>query len=166
MAAPLISFKMRNLKPVQDFLTAMPKGTIKVALDAIVVYLIGNESHGLKHDDPYKYVSRKSAYGKTFVSAAQRGYVMARIREGSITPGKANRSGDAAKGYMYSETNDGYGRTIQNADVGAFYTRDDVGQARQPAMVGWRKVSQVIQDNMSGAIRSALSAVNDWIKTH
>jgi hypothetical protein len=160
----MISFKVRNLDKVQEFIKTVPRGAVKVALDALVVYLIGNEQHGLRHDAPYKYITRKAAYGQTFQSARQRRYVMAAIRSGQITPGKPNRTGDAARGYMYTETNGGYGRTIQNSDVGAYYTQSDTGQARQPALVGWRKISQNISDNISGAMRSAQAAVNAWLK--
>jgi hypothetical protein len=53
---------------------------------------------------------------------------------------------------------------ITNDTAGGYYTRDDRGQARQPAKVGWRKVSQVLADNYLGGLRAAVQAVNKWMK--
>lgn len=157
-------FVIRNSKEIQAFLKELPRGTLRVALEAMALYFLGDSSHGLKHNDPYKYVTRKRAYGVTFFSPAQRAYVMGKIRSGEITPGTPNRTGKTAAAWEAIPTNNGYGYSLVNETRGAYYTRSDKGQARQPALVGWRKASKVVTDNMRGAIRSAISAVNKWIK--
>lgn len=165
-----ISIRVRGLQEVEAFLKSLPRGVMKVALGAIATYLIGDERHGLRHYEPYKYVSRASAYGK--VSDAPPGYfnwaqffkVRGMIQRGEITPGKPNRTGKAADSWGYSESRGGYGVSILNADPGAYYTRDDKGQARQPAKVGWRKTAVVIASNMAGAMRSAMAEVHRWIE--
>jgi hypothetical protein len=63
----------RGIKEFQDYLKrAVPRGAVKVALAALGEYLIGTPGKALRHYDPYKYVSRKRAYGQTFQSEKQR----------------------------------------------------------------------------------------------
>ena len=156
---------IRNLDKVQAFLKTVPRGTMKTAIVSIAKYLIGNKRHGLAHDDPYKYVSRKSAYGQTFQSDKQRRYVMAKIRSGEITPGQRKKSPtDQAGGYNYVLTNSGYGATITNTEDGAYWTRK--AQPAQLRMVGWRSYSKVVTDNIKGAIRQATADVNKWLKAN
>lgn len=159
-----VNFKVRGVEELQAFLKELPRGGVRVALKAFTEYVIGNESHGLKHPDPYKYVARKAAYGQTFKSAAQRGYVMARIREGTITPGTPQRTGESTNAWQYVAVSD-WNYRITNPTAGAYFTRDEKGQAAQPRLVGWRKVTQVILDNMTGGIRAATAALNAWVKS-
>ena len=158
------NFVIRNDKEVSAFLKTLPRGTIRIALKAMADYFLGDERHGLRHNESYKYVSRKRAYGVTFFSDKQRRYVMAKIKSGEIKPGQSNRSGATSAAWTAKETKGGYGYTLQNPSRGAYFTRSDKGQARQPAMVGWRKVLKVVQDNMKGAIRSAMAKVKEWIR--
>lgn len=164
-----IRYVVRGVEKVQTFLRSVPRGTIRTAIIGITEYLIGNEQHGLKHEAPYKTVSRAQAYGKVsdapagYFSWAQFRYVMARMSEGSMTPGN-NRTHETSEGYGYTETNGGYGASITNSTEGAYYTQSDTGQAAQPALVGWRKVSKNIADNIQGAMRHATALINEWIR--
>jgi hypothetical protein len=168
-----IKANVRDIEALQAYLKTVPRGTLRVALKAFTVYIIGDERHGLKHEEPYKYVSRKRAYGNVSSDGAPAGYfswkqfryVMAKIHKGEITPGTANRSHASSRGYGYKETNRGYGMNITNEERGAYYTRDDKGQARQPALVGWRKVSKVVADNLKGGMKAARAAVNQFLRS-
>jgi hypothetical protein len=131
-----------------------------VAIEAFTIYVVGNDRHGLKHYEPYKYVTRAKAYGQTFKSDKQRRWFWA--NGGPAMIGN-NRTGMTAKNWGYNITKGGYGATITNPTEGAYYTRSDKGQARQPALVGWRKSLAVIKANMAGAIRSAQAAVNRYL---
>lgn len=153
----------RSLARVKTYLNSIPQKVRGVALDAYAEYLVGNEQHGLKHYPPYKYVSRKTAYGQTFVSDKQRRYVMAMIKEGKITPGVANRTGLQADSWSIKQTNPGR-RTILNTAPGSVYTMGNNTQANQPRLVGWRKMKAVIESNAKGAIRAAQLAVNKVLK--
>jgi hypothetical protein len=166
-----IKFTVRGIEELKAYFKQLPYGTLREALRAVTEYLIGNESHGLKHPDPYKYVSRAAAYGVVkdgvpagYFSMKQFRYVMARIADGSITPGQSKRTGDSTDAWQYVQVSD-YQYTITNPEPGAYWTRDDYGQARQPGMVGWRKVAQVIADNLEGAMRAANAAVSKWLKS-
>jgi hypothetical protein len=171
-----INFRIRGVEAVQSFLRAIPRGAVRVALQAFSEYVVGNEQHGLRHAEPYKYASRARAYGYTgakfengnpvpagYFSAKQFRYVMAKIASGEMTPGTENRTGKSTAAWQAVPRNDGYRYTLSNGERGAYYTRDDKGQARQPANVGWRKVSQVVTDNYLGGIRSAVAAVKKFL---
>jgi hypothetical protein len=161
-----VRFKVRGVEKIQNFLKELPRGTVRVALIAISEWMIGDSQSGLKHPEPYKYVARKKAYGVSFFSDKQRRYVMAKIRSGEIVPGQNNRTGASEDAWSYTPATAGknYAYKLVNPTPGAYWTRDDKNQARQPAKVGWLKVGEVVRKNMSGAIRAAKAAVNDWIK--
>lgn len=157
-----VNFKVRNIAAVQSFLRSVPRGALKVALEAFTEYIVGNDAHGLKHNDPYKYVTRKSAYGVSFFTDKQRRWFWA--NGGPDMIGKP-RSGNTSAAWKKVPSAGGYQYKITNDTAGGFYTRDDKGQARQPAKVGWRKVSKVLADNYLGAIRAAVAAVKRYLAT-
>lgn len=157
-----VRYRVRGIKELEAFLKTLPRGTVRAALTAFTQYVIGDSRHGLKHPDPYKYVSRKRAYGQTFKNDKQRRWFYANGGPDMIGNHRTGRSTDA---WQYVEVSP-YKYTITNPEPGAYFTRDDDGQARQPGMVGWRKVTRVIQDNMAGALRSATAAVNAWLKAN
>lgn len=170
-----ISFRPRNIEKVQKYLESLPLGVLKIGLIAITEYLIGDNSHGLKHPDPYKYASRAKAYGFTgakfengnpvpdgYFSAEQFRYVAA-ITKGFTMRGP-NRTGVSTDGWQYVEVTP-YRIVINNPEPGSYWTQDDKGQAQQPANVGWRKVSVNISANIKGAMRHATAKVNDYLKS-
>jgi hypothetical protein len=161
-----IKVRVRGIEELKAFFAELPSAVRRVAVQEAAKYLIGDQSHGLKHLVAYKYVTRKSAYGVSFFSEKQRRYVMARIREKSITPGTANRTGATSAGWGYKSTGGGYGAILYNDTKGAEFTQGDTTQARQPAKVGHRKVSDVISTNINGAIQRANQAVQRWINSH
>ena len=154
-----VKFRIRGVEAVQAFLRAVPREAVKVALEAFTEYVIGNDAHGLKHNEPYKYVTRKSAYGFSFFTDKQRRWFFWALKEGIIDPGSGKRTGETSAAWKAEPRNDGYRYTITNNTAGGYYTRDDKGQARQPAKVGWRKVSDVVAANYLGGIRAAIAAV-------
>jgi hypothetical protein len=158
-----VSFKVRGVEAVQSFLASVPRGATRAALEAFTEYLLGNESRGLRHNEPYKYVSRKSAYGVSFFTPKQRRWFFWALRTGQIDPGSGVRTGKTAAAWKAVPSANGYQMKITNDTPGGYYTRDDKGQARQPAKVGWRKVSAVLAANYLGAIRAAVQAVNKYL---
>lgn len=54
--------KVRNIEEVQTFLKSLPRGTLRVGLDALSTYILGNDQHGLKHYPPKK----NQKYVRTF----------------------------------------------------------------------------------------------------
>lgn len=156
--------KIRGVEEWQAYLKQLPRGTVKVALAAIAEWIIGTGQRGLALYPGYKYVKRAQAYGETFKSNKQRRWFFAALNEGKILPGYPRRTGKTQKGYVARSTNNGYGVVIENKEAGAYYTRDDKGQARLNALAGWRKVSDVVSTNLAGAIRHAQAKVNEWLR--
>jgi len=154
-----VKITMRGIEAVQEYLKTVPRGALKDALAAFTEYIVGNEQHGLKHADPYKFVTRKAAYGFPFFTDKQRKWFFWALNTGQIDPGSGKRSGESTGAWKAEPRNDGYRYTISNPTAGAYYTQSDTGQARQPALVGWRKVAKNIEDNLKGAMRSANAAV-------
>ncbi len=168
MPTPKIKFKLQGREVLNRFLGELPGQAGRAALAAFVKYIVGDKQHGLRHPDAYRFVSRASAYGK--VSDAPAGYFsweqfryVAAMTKGFTTNIGNNRTGESEDSYFYTPLTDNSYR-IMNPTEGAYFTRDDDGQAAQPAKVGWRKVSKVISDNFDGAVRSARAAINAWIK--
>lgn len=155
--------EIKGIEVITAYLKQVPHGTVRVALRAITEWIIGDGRRGLKHYGAYKHVTMKKAYGG-FKSDKQRRYVMAAIRDGRIDPGVPHRTGNTQRGYTAVESQNGYRQTIINSQPGAYYTRDDEGQARLNALAGWQKKSVVIANNIAGAIRHASAAVNKFLK--
>lgn len=153
----MLSFKTRGLKEFTDYIGSLARNVRGLVTEAITDWLIGNQSRGLKHYPPYKYVTRRAAYGRTFSSERQRRYVMAKISSGQIDPGAPHRTGRLQRGWV--KQGKGVNARAVNQVAYAAHVMSTTDQARQPARVGWRKVAQVIADNMAGAIRHAEAAI-------
>lgn len=160
----LIKFRIRNVEAVQSFLRAIPRGAVKVALEAFTAYVIGDESHGLRHADPYKFVTRKSAYGFSFFTPKQKRWFFWALKTGKIDPGSGKRTGESTVAWKAVPRNDGYRFTVQNNTAGGYWTRHDKKQARQLGKVGWRKIMTVLADNYKGGIRHAVAAVKAYLQ--
>ena len=158
-----VKIAIRGLDAVKAFLKELPRGSMRTALQAFGEYILGDDNHGLRHMVGYKFVSRTSAYGFAFFTAKQRGWFFAALKAGEIQPGSGNRT-DTTRGWTMVSTNSGYSVSLRTNSKAAWYTMGDSSQARQPARVGHRKVSDVIRTNMAGAFRAAVQAVNAWIK--
>lgn len=158
----MINFEVKGTTKVIQYLVNLPRKIRSVAMEAIVKYIVGDARHGMVHYEPYKYVTRKKAYGQTWASDKQRRYVMAKIRSGEITPGIPNRTGATAAGWSYARKDDLHWY-IKNPTTGAYYTRGEPGQARLNKLVGWRQMTKVVMDNIKGALRAGKKAIRDLI---
>lgn len=158
----MIKITSRGIPELQAWLKSLAQNVKRIASEAVAEYLVGDESHGLKHYPPYQHITVKQAYGG-FVSDKQRRYVMARINEGSITPGVPHRTGELQRGWEYKAQGSRY--AITNSTQYAQYV---VGgqQANMQRLIGWRLVWQNIQDNLKGAYRHAQAQVKAWLKAH
>ena len=152
-----------NPPNLAEFISSLPRNTRGLATEAAADYLIGDGRHGLKHYPPYKWVTRRRAYGKTFVSAKQRRYVMAMIRAGRIDPGAPHRTGIIQRGWR----KEGRGAKVKivNDARGVEWVHDDKKQARLNALVGWRKTSVITQSNEHGSVQAAQRAVDKYIQS-
>ena len=160
----MISVRVRYKPPnLAEFITSLPRNVRGIATEGAADYIIGEGRHGLKHYPPYKWVTRRRAYGKTFVSDKQRRYVMAMIRKGRIDPGAPHRTGIIQRGWK--KVGRGAKVKIVNDARGVEWVHDDKKQARLNALVGWRKTSEIVKSNERGAIQAAQRAVDKYIQS-
>lgn len=160
----MIKTSVRGIEELKTLFKRVPVEIRKIAVEVATEYIIGDSTHGLKHMVRYRYVSRKKAYGQTFVSDKQRRYVMAKIKSGEITPGRENRTWQMAAGWKYVKQGGGYGATIYNKAKGVKWVYGDDTQARQLKLVGHRTMGEVIKTNIKGAIQAVNRMVEKWIK--
>ena len=167
----MIRIEIKNVKGVSKvvaWLKGMPKGVQAVAVDAVSDYILGDDQqgtrHGLRHYVKYRYVSRKQAYGQTFVSDKQRRYVMAAIARGEIMPGYPRRTGRMQRGWT-KEAISQTSRMISNREPYTKWVMGQQSQANQPRLVGWRKMMDVAGTNLRGAARWAETKVRQYLKT-
>ena len=154
----VLSTKLRDLSPIlSDYIATTARGARRPAAVAAADYLIGDGRHGLKHYPPYKYITRKRAFGKTFKSDKQRRYVMMMIRAGKIDPGYPHRTGRLQRGWKQKGA--GADITIYNDMPHVLPVMGDEIQSRHERLVGWRMVSDVLESNMDGALQAAGRAV-------
>ena len=159
---PDITIKVRGIDKLQEYFKSLPAHLRGIATVAMAEWFVGNGSRGLKAYPPYKYVTRKSAYGKTFVSDKQRRYVMAKIRSGEIDPGVPHRTGEYQRGWDI--INKGVSAKIVNPVPYAGFVGGDDAQANLNRKVGWRRVSDILSTNIAGAIRHANAMISAWLK--
>jgi hypothetical protein len=147
---------IKGIDEWKAFLKSIPYGVKGVAMRAFAEYVMGDSRHGLKHPAAYRYVSRKSAYGRTFFSDAQRRWFFANgAKVGNFRTGRLMKAwsiGGSAQTRLY---------LINSAPYAGFVIGS--GQARQPAKVGWRPAIEVVMSNFRGGIAAAQRAVNAWL---
>jgi hypothetical protein len=160
----MINITRKGFKEFEGFIKSLPRGVKVVAMRAIGTYLIGDGKHGLKHYPPYKFITRRKAYGKSFESLKQQRWFFAAKAEGKILPGYPRRTGKIQRGWEFNESGSDWRRVnITNEAEGVGWVMGD-NQARLNALADWRKAVIVITSNMRGAIRAGQQAVNRWLK--
>ena len=162
-----IRFNITGVQQVKVHIDKVASGVSHIAINA-VAKLFKIE---LQKDQEYKYASRKGAYGAVSSDGAPDGYFswkqfryVAWKTKGFTDIGN-KRTGKSSNAWSYKDISAGE-RTgyIMNPSTGAYYTRSDYGQARQPANVGWKKVSVIIAENLAGALKAARVAVSQYLK--
>jgi hypothetical protein len=158
----MLKITSKGIPETQAWLKSLASNVKDVATRAVAEYLIGDQSHGLKHYPPYRHVPYSRIGG--FASAKQRRYVMARIREGSIVPGISVSNGYLRDAWKYKAQGSRY--EISN-DVGyAKYLVGPGSQSRHSLAQGWRNTLQTVQANLKGAIRHANAEIKKWLREH
>lgn len=158
-----VQFKIRDSEKIQAFLKSLSRGTMRTAIKAIAEYLLGNESRGLRHYEPYKYVKPFRSYSADPVKAArQRRWIFAHLD----IIGKNNRTGNTSAAWTMKELNNGYNIKLENKSKGAQYIWGDSTQTRHQKAVGHRTISNKVASNLAGAMRHAGAEVRKWIKAN
>lgn len=109
-----------------------------------------------------KTVSRKSVYGRSFASDAQRRFVMMLIRRGDVPyrRGGSRESESFGRRWSTQSQRGGLEQVIGNNASYARYLMDDEEQSRYHAAVGWRKVGDIVNRERGEVIRIVQSGVD------
>lgn len=156
-----IKFRITGIEDVKAFISSLPRGVKMAASRAFAEYVIGNSSHGLKHEPVRITHDENNPY--IWQSEKQRKAFFASDGFGAGIP--TQRTGEMSAAWSYTESNSDWGRVNIINDSG--YAGFVMGNAQQDGhkQDGWRYYLDVVQSNMAGAMRSALSEVNKWLKT-
>jgi hypothetical protein len=142
-----IKITVSGVEHVIERIQNTPKG-LGTALAEMVKFLTGV----FKKPEPYKYISRKAAYGVSFFTDKQRKWFFANGGAdmiGDHRTGRANEYSYAANGKLSYE--------ISNPNKSAYWTRSDSAQPNQISMVGWLKVKDKIAANWDAALAIFIS---------
>jgi hypothetical protein len=151
------------IEKVREFLNNLDKSVKDIAGAGVSEYLIGDESHGLKHYPLYKHVSWAEIGG--FVSDKQRRFVMAMIGKGEITPGISQSNGYFRDAWQYKKQGPNYIIT-NDVGYGPYLVSASGWQSKMAKAHGWRTTLENMRDNADGAIRHAVAKINEWMKSH
>lgn len=91
----------------------------------------------------YKYVSRQSAYGRTFFTDRQRKWFFAALNSGELQL-PYRRSKELGQSFKVTRMGDN-GLSISNTAPYARYVIGDVTQSRHAAKIGWKTLSAWVQ---------------------
>jgi hypothetical protein len=152
-----IGIDVSGIEGLQSLLAETPEAVGSAAVDEVNKYLL----NVLKTYPPYRHIGFKQAYGGWF-SDKQRRYVMARIREGSITPGYAHRSQHMAGGWKVIDK--GMSSIIVNEVPYSGYLMGDRTQSRMAGLIGWDRITFIIRERMPQIIRRATAGVKNALK--
>ena len=169
----MLKVQIKGIPEIKAFLQKVALGFKNTATYAVAEYLIGDESHGLKHAPYYKHINRYAGFpeasyisstGKTVYgwhSEKQHKYVMAAIARGDIVPGQDNRTGNLQDNWQIGGEAPRY--VLENKTSYAGYVQGNQ-QTRMHSLIGWRRFGQVIKDNWNGAMRHANQAIARLLK--
>ena len=139
-----LKIEILNYKEIEAKLNKLPIEVADHCMTEVQDYML----NVMKSDQPPEvYVSRKAAYGQSFFSDKQRKWYWAQVSDGILTPGvHKKRTGEMSRGWHKVRT--GLTGYIENRVKGAAYVYGDKSQANQPALVGWKKITQQIMDRL------------------
>jgi hypothetical protein len=135
-----IRIDLLGVKELNAKLSKLPEEVADTALTDVQDYML----NVLKSDQPTpNYVTRKAAYGQTFQSDKQRRWFFAALGDGRISV-PYHRTQALSRGWH--KVRSGLFGYIVNNMPGISFVMGERNQSRHEEMVGWKKVSQQIED--------------------
>ena len=141
MADAFVSFNVVNADKIAKRLKELPELAGDMGIEAANNYLLNILIR--KEIPPQKHVSRITAYGKTFFTERQRRFFFWALAHGVIeVPYRRRRNGYGVSG-SWRIVGKGRKALIENDDPAAEWVYSE-NQARLNQLVGWRRVSQIL----------------------
>lgn len=135
------SIEVQGLEQVISRIKSLPDEAKKEVLTDVSAYALDV----LKKEPPSRYVTRKAAYGRTFESDRQRGWFFAALKGGEIQV-PYHRTHEMANSWTANVSASQVSFT--NASPGVSFVMGQQ-QARQPKLVGWKKVTDILSGPLS-----------------
>ena len=137
-----ISVEIQGLESVMSRIRRLPDELKNQVLDDVSDYSL----EVVREYPPQKYVTRRAAYGQTFFSDKQRKFFFAALRDGRISvPGV--RTGALADAWSVQRNSSG--AVFSNTKSYAPYVMGAIGQSRHEKLVGWKKINEIIDRQLS-----------------
>jgi hypothetical protein len=152
----MIKIDVIDLDKVLKFLIDLPEECADQAVEDVNDYML----NVARTYPSYRYIPFAKAYGG-FFSDKQRRYVMGAIRRGEIVPGQPNRSQAYAR--AWHKVGEGRGQYLANSTSYGMHLQSEQ-QARMPAMIGWKKISDILQERLPKIEQIILAAVKKVMK--
>ena len=112
----------------------------------------------LQRYPPYKYVSRRTAYGKTFQSDRQRRWFFAALRSGELQIPYV-RTRTLRNSWILADAPGG-DMVLRNIVPYAGYVQKESSQSRMMRLRDWTTEERVVQENAAGIGRTADESYN------
>ena len=139
-----MTYDPRQLAKIEQLLRELPLGAKSVVIPALNEYLMGGASgtggealHGLKHYPPF----RAWPGGQQFPM----------------------RTGNLQRGWR--TIGEAYRQKITNTVPYAGWIHGDETQTWRARYGNWRTLSVIVKDNIWGAMKHAMTKLNQWIKS-
>ena len=136
----------RQLEILQRFLAELPRGAKSVVVPAITEYLMGEGNFQDVGGSPYRGLRHYPAF-RAWPGGQQESHRTFKLMTGWKVVGEP------------------YRQKIVNNVPYAGWIHGDSTQTWRAEYGGWRTVTTIIASNINGAMRSAISALNKWIKS-
>jgi len=153
-----IRYKGKKLQvgAIADTIAQLPKNIRGAATEVIAKEFVKR----FKKYPRYKYVSRGAAYPEVggFFSEKQRRFVMAGIKSGRIQPGKPHRTKRLQEGWHIEGKNTPL--QVVNSEPAAVFAFHPIYQARQLAMVGWKDIDTMTEENEKPVFEKLITWMN------
>lgn len=150
-----------GLEEVKALIKSLPRGVKHAFMLAFSEYIVGDESHGLKHEPTQKTHDENNPYQWT--SEKQRKAFFATDGFGRGIP--TVRTHETSGGWTVATEDSDWTRVrIENEAEGAHWVYGD-GQQRGHAADGWRYYWDIVATNTTGAFSKGLAAVNNFLQS-
>ena len=153
-----VAVDIQGIPRLQNYLARLPPAVADAVMDAVAKALIDIMQSS---QPPPKYISRRQAYGETFVSDRQRKWFFWALDSGSISV-PYRRTQEMRK--AWKQIGHGVNSLIANESPGAEFVVGDKHQSRHEALVGWKTTGMTIEQHMPKIEKVAIGAAGAAIK--
>jgi hypothetical protein len=147
-----IGIDIKGIDELSAKFDKLPPAVQDSVVDDVTEYML----NVLREYPPQKSVSRKQAYGRTFQSRRQQRWFFANLNAGKISVPHKRTQGVRRD---WRQIDKGADSIIVNENPGALWTMDNQQQARLNALVGWKKVGDVLRERQREILRKAEGAI-------